>query len=78
MKKRVVIVVEGGVVQGVACDDPKTRVLLFDYDSLEDPEEFLRGDHPSDLGREAVERYLREVSARVAEEKRARGKSRTH
>jgi len=67
MPKRVVIVVEGGVVQGIACDDPETEITLVDWDNLkeESPEktEVSEGSYPADLGH--VDRYLKEARERA-------------
>lgn len=71
MKNRVVIIVESGVLDTVACDDPDTQVLVYDADKLIDPcpdlEDFLDAKFPADLGREAVQKALAQVR-RMAKE----------
>ncbi len=71
-RKRVVIVVEGGLVQSVAADDPNTEVILIDWDHIKEelPE------HPdirflADLGKKEVDRYLREAKAQLRDLKKS-------
>ena len=68
-KNRVVVVVEGGVVQDVACDDPDTEVLLVDWDNLKADRKQL-GDvakgnpyaFPVSVGTQEVDRFVKEAA----------------
>jgi len=68
-KNRVVVVVEGGLVQSVACEDPETEVLLVDWDNLKADRKQLddvaKGnpyEFPADVGTQAVDRYIKEAA----------------
>lgn len=71
---RVVIVVEGGNIQGIACDDPKIEITVVDWDNLEQesPEntEVGEGNYPVDVGH--VDRYLKEARKRAAKIKKSK------
>jgi hypothetical protein len=58
-----VIVVEGGLVQHFACDDPEIEVFVFDLDTLEgtdeDLDDLLRGEYRADSGQEPVAAFAR-------------------
>ena len=74
--KRVVIVVDGGVVQTVACDDPAAEVYVYDWDNVEqtNPKELkeYNGCYFADLGRGKTDRILKEAKARLRREIRMR------
>lgn len=74
MPKRVVIIVEGGMVQGIACDDPKLEVTLVDWDNLkeESPENTKvdEGEYPVDVG--FVDTYLNEARERANDMKESK------
>lgn len=79
MAKRVVIVVEGGVVQDVAVDDPGVNVILVDWDNIAQMEweelTDLRDEIRNALevdGSSEVRRFLMEAAKRLNEEMKER------
>lgn len=66
---RVAIVVSGGVVQDVLCDQPHD-VILIDYDNIEQGDDIAA--YPDSVDAKALDRVLREARAAVRENKRRR------
>lgn len=68
-RDRIAIVVSGGVVQDVFCDQLHD-VILIDYDNIEQGDDF--GLYPDSVDPKAVDRALREARATVRQNKRRR------
>ena len=68
-KRRVVVSISGGNVQGVVCDDKHTEVIIFDFDNLKqgltkDLKEIVAGAlpvFPGEAGRAAVTKCLKHL-----------------
>jgi hypothetical protein len=39
MTTKIVVVIEGGLVQGIYCTDPKTEATLIDWDNIKEGQE---------------------------------------
>ena len=66
---RVAILVSGGVVQDVFCDQPHD-VILIDYDNIGQGDDV--GPYPASVDGKAVDEALREARAVVRSHKRRR------
>lgn len=71
-ENRVVVVVEGGVVQAVASDDPDTNIILIDWDNIKQMNTDDLVDFRDELraalavgGDEEVQRFLTEATKRL-------------
>lgn len=61
---RIVVVIRGGCLSTVLCDDPQAEVELIDFDNAEEVDP---NNENEDMDTAAADKYLEELSSSMAE-----------